>query len=233
MQGRMPNDDHPAESPFDRAEVVLAAMAAGGVGTLFEPVRIQKLLFLIDREIPDAVGGPHFDFRPYHYGPFDRAVYDTLEALSEIGQVHIREKPGRRTYTLTASGLEGGRAVLMRLPAEIRRYFIEAAKAVLSLGFASLLAAIYHRYPEMAENSVALDVVRRHSPSVFRFPARPFLEGMATAFGDFDEVAEIPALPAEFGGRTDAEALAADWRAVGDDLRAAMADFATGTAERG
>ena len=229
----MEDDNRPGGSPFDRSEVVLAAMAAGGVGTLFEPVRIQKLLFLIDREVPDAVGGPHFDFRPYHYGPFDRAVYDTLDTLSETGQVRIRKKPGHRTYSLTASGLEGGKTVLMRLPAEIRRYFIEAARAVLSLGFARLLAAIYDRYPEMAENSVALEVVRRHSRSAFRFPARSFLGGMATAFGDFDEVEEIGPLPAEFGGRTDAEALAADWRAIGDDLRAAMAIFATETMERG
>lgn len=229
----MENDNRPGGSPLDRSAVVLAAMAAGGVGTLFEPVRIQKLLFLIDREVPDAVGGPHFDFRPYHYGPFDRAVYDTLDALSGTGQVQIRKKPGRRTYSLTASGLEDGKAVLMRLPAEIRRYFIEAARAVLSLGFVRLLAAIYDRYPEMAENSVALDLVRRHSRSAFRFPARPILGGMATAFGDFDEVDEIGPLPAEFGGRTDAEALAADWRAIGDDLRAAMAIFATETMERG
>ena len=225
----MPNDDRPGKSPFDRAEVVLAAMAAGGVGTLFEPVRIQKLLFLIDREIPDAVGGPHFDFRPYHYGPFDRAVYEALDALSEAGQVDIRERPRRRTYSLTASGHDDGRAVLTRLPIAIRRYFIELAKWVLSLSFARLLAAIYHRYPEMAKNSVVLDVVRRHSQSAFRLPARPFLEGMATAFDLTGGVVEP--FPPGLRHRTDAEALAADWRAVGDDLRAAMAEYATGTVD--
>ena len=226
----MEDDNRPGGSPFDRSEVVLAAMAAGGVGTLFEPVRIQKLLFLIDREVPDAVGGPHFDFRPYHYGPFDRAVYDTLDALNETGQVHLREQPGRKTYSLTASGLDDGKAILMRLPAKIRRYFIEAARWVLSLSFARLLAAIYHRYPEMAKNSIALDVVRRHAPSAFRFPTHPFLEGMATAFDLTGGV--VKPFPPGLRNRSDREALAADWRAVGDDLRAAMAEFATGTVDK-
>lgn len=65
-----------------RPEVVLLAMAAGGAGTLFEPARIRILLFLIDREIPEPFGGPHFDFRPYDYGPFDGAIYDELDTLS-------------------------------------------------------------------------------------------------------------------------------------------------------
>lgn len=34
-------------------------------------------------------------------------------------------------------------------------------------------------------------------------------------------------LPRQTGFRRDAEALRADWRAVGDDLRAAMAEYAT------
>ena len=214
----------PRES-FARSEVVLLAMAAGGPGTLFEPVRIQKLLFLIDREIPHPVGGPHFDFRPCRYGPFDHAVYDELDALSRAGQVRIAERPGRRTYVLTAMGLDRGRAALKRLPEEVRGYPTELARWVLSLGFGRLLAAVCRRYPEMAENTVAPDVAHRSPPSASRLPMPPFLEGMASAFdltGTF-----LTPTSQETGFRGDAEALEADWRAVGDDLRAAMAEYAT------
>jgi hypothetical protein len=59
---------------MDRSSLVLAALAAAGGNAAFTPVQVQKLLFLIDREAGRLVGGPHFDFLPYDYGPFDRAV---------------------------------------------------------------------------------------------------------------------------------------------------------------
>ena len=59
-------------------QVVSGARAAGGPGIIFNPVQIQKLLFLFDREIPEQVGGPHFQFVAYHYGPFDLEVYGVL-----------------------------------------------------------------------------------------------------------------------------------------------------------
>ena len=202
------------------------AMAAGGRGTLFEPVRIQKLLFLIDREAPGLFGGPHFDFRPHRFGPFDRSVYDELEALSQGGAVRIEVRPSRRTYALTAQGFARGAAVLKELPPEARRYLADLTRWVLALGFGRLLAAIYRRYPEMAVNSVAPEVVDRFARVSLPLPERPFLEGVASAFDLTGALHEPPRRATGF--RRDGEALASDWRAVGDDLRAAMAEYATG-----
>lgn len=208
-----------------RSDAVLLAMAAGGAGTLFEPARIRILLFLLDREIPEPFGGPHFDFRPYDYGPFDGAIYDELDTLSRCGKVQIADGADRRTYALTEAGQEWSRRGLTRLPNEVRQYLVELARWVLSLGFGRLLAAIYRRYPEMATNSVALDVERRLSSSPRRSEMSPFLEGLTSAF-DLTGTFLTPPLR-QTGFRRDAEALAADWRAVGDDLRAAMAEYAT------
>ena len=47
------------------------AMAAAGAGVRFDPVRLQKFFFLLDRELDGECGCPHFAFRPYRYGPFD------------------------------------------------------------------------------------------------------------------------------------------------------------------
>jgi hypothetical protein len=41
---------------MNRSDAVLAAMAAAGENATFTPVQIQKLMFLIDREIPRLVG---------------------------------------------------------------------------------------------------------------------------------------------------------------------------------
>ena len=208
-----------------RADIVLMAMAAGGRGTLFEPVRIQKFLFLIDREIPKFVGGPHFDFRPYRYGPFDRAVYDELDALNLAGHVDIADGPGRRTYALTRQGLASGAATLQQLPEEVRNYLFALARWVLALSFGRLLAAIYHRFPEMATKSMALDVADRFARGGHGLPDRPFLDGMSSVF---DLTGSLLELPSQRGGaQGDAAALYEDWRAVGDDLRTAMAEFAT------
>ncbi len=53
----------------NRGDILAAAFAAAGPGAAFDPIRVQKLLFLIDREVTERIGGPFFHFRPYHYGP--------------------------------------------------------------------------------------------------------------------------------------------------------------------
>ena len=47
---------------MNRRETILAAMAAAGANTRFSPVQMQKLLFLLDREVPHFIAGPHFAF---------------------------------------------------------------------------------------------------------------------------------------------------------------------------
>jgi len=118
-----------------RSRTVLMAMSANGRGASFDPVRIQKLLFLIDREAAAYVDGPHFEFQPYLYGPFDKAVYEELDALRDDGKVLVRGADSPRSYTLTASGHEDGAAGLAEIPTEARQYMEQAARWVLPGGF--------------------------------------------------------------------------------------------------
>ena len=53
------------------------------------PVQLQKLFFLPDKRAAAALGGPHFNFQPYHCGPFGKTVYDELEQLESEGKVEI------------------------------------------------------------------------------------------------------------------------------------------------
>ena len=208
---------------FTGDEVVPGTMAAGGAGTLFEPARLGILLFLIDREIPETVGGPHFEFRPYRYGPFAPEVDDTLEALRRAGRVQLRQHPEYRTWALTDAGLGAGGAVLGRLPVERRGYVIELARWVRALRFSRLLGAIYERYPEMRAECPELGIGPGSPPVRPRGRLRSFLDRMTTALdltGDDDDE-----LLARIRSRSDAEALAEDWRIVGDDLRTVMADI--------
>ena len=140
--------------PLSRSELVLAALAAGGQNLHYEPVQVQKLLFLIDREAQDYIDGARFDFRPYDYGPFDREVYSELDALSVEGLVRIEPRSSRRVYSLTAEGHQAGQRHLADVQEPARNYFERAATWVRSLSFSQLVSAIYRQYPDMAVNSI-------------------------------------------------------------------------------
>ena len=139
---------------MDRQQIILAALAAAGENAMFSPVQVQKLFFLIDREAAQLIEGPHFNFSPYDYGPFDRAVYDELDRLSVAGLVETQKSDRYRKYVLTPKGYEAGVANLNDLPPKALSFFKRAASWVLELSFQQLVAAIYNRYPDMKENSI-------------------------------------------------------------------------------
>ena len=140
---------------FSREEIVLAALSPAG-GVPHTPVQVQKLLFLVDRNLAPLIGGPKFNFEPYHYGPFDQEVYSTLGELARRGLVEItRSGNGNwREYRLTPSGQSGAKDVLARLDQRAQDYLGKASSFVRSLSFTDLISAIYKAYPEMRARSV-------------------------------------------------------------------------------
>lgn len=138
---------------MNRRELVLAALAAGD-GERHNPVQVQKMFFLIDRKIPEEVDGPHFDFRPYNYGPFDRNVYEELEAAARDGLVRIIPRGTWSEYELTDEGLEAGREALGELSERAGKYLRAVSEFVRALSFDELVSVIYKNFPEMRENSV-------------------------------------------------------------------------------
>jgi uncharacterized protein YwgA len=139
---------------MERQNLVLAALAAGGENASYWPVQVQKLLFLVDREAAALVDGPHFEFKPYDYGPFDRAVYIELEQLSTQGLVEMQNTGRYRVYSLSPKGYRQGVESLRMLSGAARSYIEQAARWVRRLSFQQLVAAIYKRYPDMKVNSV-------------------------------------------------------------------------------
>jgi uncharacterized protein len=140
--------------PIDRRGLVMAAMAAAGQACTFTPVQVQKLFFLIDREAASLVGGPHFRFVPYDYGPFDHEVYQELEALATLGHLEIGTQGRFRQYVLTQAGFSQAVELLATLSPAAREYLQNATTWVRSLNFQQLVSSIYERYPDMRENSV-------------------------------------------------------------------------------
>ena len=165
-----------------REDIVLAAMAAGGEGARFDPVRIQKLLFVIDREV-SIEGAPHFEFQAYHYGPFDVAVYEVLDQLVEANKVEVHRSGQYREYSLSGTGRKPGQDVLAQLARRTSGAMTKVARWVLSLSFWDLIAAIYRKYPEMAANSRIPQAMLRTARGTVPRLSRPFLSGMTRGFG--------------------------------------------------
>ena len=136
-----------------KCEVVLAALAPAQ-GKQHSPVQAQKLLFLLDREVPQLVAGPHFNFEPYNYGPFDKAVYQVLDQLDKDELVTIRSGGWQRTYALTPTGQKKGDRLMGELSEAAQDYIRCASVFVLKLNFLQLVSAIYKAYPDMQENSI-------------------------------------------------------------------------------
>ncbi len=201
-----------------QSDIVLAAMAAGGPAAHFDPVQIQKLLFLIDDRVPGA-GGPHFAFRAYNYGPFDAAVYEVLADLVKADDAEIDRSGPYRTFTLSKAGRTRGQAVLRRLKRRTARSIRRISRWVLSLSFWELVEAIYRQYPEMAVNTripqAALRAERRSLNS-----RQAFLSGMTRPFDIWPPEDDVrPELSPD---ERDAMAMATDWWTVGNDLRSAI-----------
>lgn len=139
---------------MDRMDLILAGLAAGGEGAHYPPAQVQKLFFLLDREIPTYVGGPHFEFVPYDYGPFDVRLYSALDLAEVSGLVDVNRSARVRTYSLTPEGYRRGLKALEQVREPARTFMIRAARWVNSLSFAQLVSAIYEKYPDMKVNSI-------------------------------------------------------------------------------
>jgi uncharacterized protein YwgA len=144
---------------MDQEGIILVCMAPAS-GTPFTPVMLQKLMFLVDKQVAKYVEGPHFHFIPHLYGPFDLEIYNALEQLEIEGEVIISSSPlsTRRTYQLSPSGQQKGDKLFKSIDPIAQEYITRASKWVQSLSFAQLVSAIYKAYPDMKENSVFRDM---------------------------------------------------------------------------
>ena len=137
-------------------EDILLMVLDAGQDQPFTPVQLQKALFLIGNQCVGRLSDPYYDFEPYHYGPFDVAVYQDAEELVARGLAwRFKADGGSWINTVaTPSGRAKANQLRKDLDPAVVRYIQNVAEWTQKLSFSELVAAIYHAFPEFKQNSV-------------------------------------------------------------------------------
>jgi uncharacterized protein YwgA len=146
----------------------------GTEGQINGITRLEKLLFLATQEeaIDEAVEDP-FEFKPYHYGPYSKAIYEAVELLEELGllvddryldeerldeaeelALAVADEQGvERRFTLTPEGQKVADLLATRRPEVLEK--LSAIKTRYgNLSLRRLIRYVYSKYPTYAEQSV-------------------------------------------------------------------------------
>lgn len=135
-----------------RIDFVLAVLSAEG--GKFSPVQVQKMFFLLEKNLAPGTFKPSFRFQPYNYGPYACSVYQDLDGLAAEGFVEITSSSAYREFVVTQQGAEKGKIDFESLPKSAKDYILQVSRFVRSLTFPQLISAIYRAYPEMQVRSV-------------------------------------------------------------------------------
>jgi len=129
---------------------------AAAEGKPLTPVQLQKILFLIEKNVPQKQRRDFYNFKPYDYGPFDVVVYQDAEALEQDGFICIRPVPERQwsEYAATPAGLKAAEQLQKGLAPGVKEYIQALVEWASKLSFQEIVSAIYKAYPAYKEKSV-------------------------------------------------------------------------------
>ncbi len=96
--------------------IVVAAFAAAGLGAAFGWIRVQKLLFLIDRQSPSRLGGRSSASSRTAMDPLYRTLYDVTQEIVAADDARIENSQPYPRYSLTQAGYRRGTATLASSP---------------------------------------------------------------------------------------------------------------------
>ena len=125
-------------------EKLMLYTAGSNTQELKSKVKMQKVLFLVSKALPQAFGD-ELRFEANKKGPYSQTVDDYLNALQDVGLINLP------SCTLT----EEGQAVVDDVvPREPLKGIVDSMKdVVVHLSEDELLLMIYNDYPEYRRNS--------------------------------------------------------------------------------
>jgi hypothetical protein len=120
------------------------------------PIQLQKSLFLFGQNVPQAVQPNFYQFIPYNFGPFSRAIYIDAEMLAGEGLIEMVAVPGQQwcQYSISPMGTRRSEKLREVLPPHVCEYLDKLVAWVASQSLQELLRSVYQAYPDFAKNSV-------------------------------------------------------------------------------
>ncbi len=156
---------------------------SGESGRIEGITRLEKLVFLIEKERKPAWLSEHGDFVSHNFGPFSSKIYTAVDTLSAAGLVQdsgalasstedawetehvIGETPSdpyaTRNFELTERGRRYYDALVSELPAGAVNELREFKTRFASLPLRQLIRYVYERYPDYTNKSIIRDGVLR------------------------------------------------------------------------
>lgn len=177
----------PDRDPIETDDaIVLVLGAPGGLeppGHLEGVTRLEKLIFLLERETPARDWmTDKADFRSYRFGPFSSKVYKAVDTLVAADIVRDSAKKSEdnsdrwesvsalmeegdldpyttRDFMLTERGNDYYQALLRELPASAEQILSDFKKRFASLPLRQLVRYVYERYPQFTDKSEIRDEI--------------------------------------------------------------------------
>lgn len=172
------------ESSLDQADLVLLLLAAETANPAHRfrcngITRLEKLLFLVEKEtaVPQEIQSP-FSFEAYHYGPYSREVYDSVDLLRSLRLLDERrvdvatgldvseeasaldafdtdsaDAYVERQLFLTPDGKDIARVLSTRLSPASKKALAVLKDRYGTMPLRQLLRYVYGKYPEYATRS--------------------------------------------------------------------------------
>lgn len=161
----------------DLVVLLLGSEGTATPGRIDGITRLEKLIFLLERETPVGTWlTERPDFRSHRFGPFSSKIYEAVETLAAAGLLRDSANPGsdpqdawetvnfvldesdtdpyaNRVFILTDQGWNYYRAVLKDLPPEAPRLIADFKKRFASISLRQLVRYVYERYPEFTDKS--------------------------------------------------------------------------------
>ena len=175
------------EIQLDREDIILLLMEANErilkKSTLNGITRLEKLIFLLDRETSFEGIARFFPFEPHNFGPFSKEVYEAVEFLEGCELIDVRERTYTSPYTasdddkllsqisdeagdapatekcfaLTANGQKVARIMHDGLAGKRQADVDEVDGIIRKYGtrpLNHLIRYVYHQYPAMTSKSI-------------------------------------------------------------------------------
>lgn len=169
--------------------IVLVLGAPGGKerkGYLEGVTRLEKLIFLLERETPVREWmTDKADFKSYRFGPFSSKVYEAADTLAVAGLIRDSASNANdvedrwesvtalvdeedldpyttRTFELTDRGEKYYDALLRELPSDAEQVLTDFKTTFGRLPLRQLVRYVYERYPQFTDKSEIRDEILGH-----------------------------------------------------------------------